>query len=138
MEHADNYHRFLLQKILELALAARLRIGGKRLLYVPAFGLLFSAMDHAVGHHRRYQRAGLVSLVRQAGLSVESAGYVDSLGFLVTLVYKAVSRRAGRISVRAVRTYDRTVFPVSRRLDPLFSRWAGKNLLLIARRGETS
>jgi SAM-dependent methyltransferase len=113
-------------------LARKLAPGGTLLLYVPAFELLFSAMDHAVGHLRRYRRERLVELVERAGLSVRTARYVDCLGFLAALTYKAFSRSDGQLSRSSVRSYDRLVFPLSRRLDPLFSRLAGKNLLLVA------
>src|SRR3984893_16959105 len=61
---------------------------GRLLIYVPAFPILFSSMDHKVGHMRRYRRNGLAQLLRQAGLTVDYIGYRDSLGFLATLMFK--------------------------------------------------
>lgn len=113
-------------------LEQRLAPGGSLLLYVPAFELLFSAMDRAVGHLRRYRREQLVELVERAGLRVKDARYADCLGFLAALVYKVTARGRGELSKASVESYDRLVFPLSRRLDPLFARVAGKNLLLVA------
>lgn len=112
----------------------RLAPGGVLFLYVPAFPVLYSSMDERVGHHRRYRLGPLSDRVRAAGLSVERAEHVDSLGFLASLVYKAVGSESGDLSRRAVAAYDRLVFPVSRVLDRVARRVAGKNLLLVARR----
>ena len=37
-------------------IARKIAPGGRVLLYVPAFELLFTSMDRKVGHHRRYRR----------------------------------------------------------------------------------
>src|SRR5262245_18529388 len=36
--------------------ARKLRPGGRLLVYVPAFNILFSSMDRKVGHFRRYKK----------------------------------------------------------------------------------
>lgn len=115
-------------------LAGVLAPGGTLMLYVPAFQVLFSAMDRKVGHFRRYHKGQLVALVQQAGLDVEQARYVDCLGFAASLVYKAVGSRQGDLSPGSVKLYDRAVFPVSRVLDRLLQPLLGKNLLVVARR----
>jgi SAM-dependent methyltransferase len=48
-----------------------LRPGGTVLIAVPADMKLWSAHDEAVGHVRRYDRAGLLDLVEKAGLVVD-------------------------------------------------------------------
>lgn len=108
--------------------------GGRLILYVPAFPVLFSAMDREVGHVRRYRKEPLRALVHGAGFRVTSCEYVDSLGFLAALAYRSVSR-TGQLSSRSVERYDRFVFPLSRVVDRLAARWIGKNLLLEAHRG---
>jgi SAM-dependent methyltransferase len=115
------------------ALRAALVPGGRLILYVPAFQILFSAMDRAVGHHRRYRREQLTGLVQSTGLEVIDAEYVDSLGFVAALIYRLVGR-SGSLDPHAVVLYDRAVLPVSRLVDPLTARWVGKNLLVVARR----
>jgi len=116
------------------AFRKRLRPGGRLFLYVPAFPLLFTSNDVRVGHVRRYKRGPLVRLVRAAGFEVESARYVDSIGFPATLCYRFLGSKQGDLDVRAVRLYDGLVFPVSRLLDRLLGRVLGKNLLLRATR----
>jgi SAM-dependent methyltransferase len=115
------------------AFRARLAPGGRVLLYVPAFPVLFSANDARVGHLRRYRRGELSARVRGAGLALESARYVDSLGFAAGLAYRAFGRRDGGLDPRQVRLYDAAVFPLSRLLDRACDRLFGKNLLVRAR-----
>ena len=117
-----------------------LRPGGRLLVYVPAFAVLYSQMDRHVGHFRRYRRKTLVKQLRATGFEVSSARYVDSLGFFATLLYRLVGDRSGRISAGSVSLYDSLVFPVSRLVDVLTLGSFGKNLAVVAARkpaGET-
>ncbi|MGI9264633.1 MAG: class I SAM-dependent methyltransferase, partial [Gammaproteobacteria bacterium] len=109
-----------------------LRPGGRLLLYVPAFNVLFSSMDRKVGHFRRYRRRQLVALAGAAGFTVEQGRYVDSLGFLAALLYRFVGGDSGDINRRSLAVYDRFVFPLSRLLDTILWPFAGKNLLVTA------
>jgi SAM-dependent methyltransferase len=52
-------------------IARVLRPGGTALIAVPCDMALWSAHDDEVGHVRRYDRSGLVSLMQKAGLTVE-------------------------------------------------------------------
>jgi SAM-dependent methyltransferase len=52
-------------------IARVLRPGGAALIAVPCDMALWSAHDDEVGHVRRYDRSGLVSLIQKAGLTVE-------------------------------------------------------------------
>jgi SAM-dependent methyltransferase len=109
-----------------------LKPGGRLVLYVPAFMVLYSAMDRRIGHVRRYRKKGLTELARRAGFSIDDARYADSLGFAAALAYKALGPRSGDLNPRAVRFYDTYLFPLSRMLDPCLDRVAGKNLILVA------
>jgi len=109
-----------------------LKPGGRLLVYVPAFQVLYSQMDTHVGHFRRYRRGPLVALLRSAGFEVDAAHYVDSLGFLATLVYKLIGDRSGSVSPGSVAFYDAIVFPVSRIIDRLTFGSFGKNLVVVA------
>jgi SAM-dependent methyltransferase len=112
-----------------------LKPGGRIVLYVPAFPVLYSAMDRAVGHYRRYTRASLERVSQQAGLTVLRSGYADSLGFPASLALRARGGD-GSLSVATVRTYDRLIFPLSHALDGLCSPLFGKNVWLVADKPE--
>jgi hypothetical protein len=85
-----------------------------------------------VGHVRRYRLRDLSQRIKDAGFAVERARYVDSIGFFAGLAYRFFGDADGDLDVRAVRLYDRVVFPISRVLDSLFGRILGKNLLVLA------
>lgn len=53
-----------------------LRPGGRVILTVPAHRWLWSRIDELSGHHRRYNRKGLVSLFRSAGFEVLESRYI--------------------------------------------------------------
>lgn len=112
----------------------KIKPGGRILIYVPAFQILFSSMDKHVGHWRRYSRAELAEKVQLAGFDVIRNEYVDSAGFLASLLFKAFGNDSGVINRAALIAYDRYAFPLSRLADRIFNRVFGKNVLLIARR----
>ena len=113
-------------------LARKLSPGGRLFVYVPAFSLLYSSMDRKVGHFRRYRRAGLVKLMEEAGLNVTRARYVDSLGFLATLAYKALGSNTGDLNRQSIIIFDRFIFPMNRVFDWILGRLIGKNLYVVA------
>jgi SAM-dependent methyltransferase len=116
------------------SLHAKLTPGGRLLIYVPAFPVLYTSMDAKVGHVRRYTRETLTSRVSEAGFRIEHVAYADSIGFFATLLFKGVGSKDGSVSIGALKLYDRLVFPISRMLDLIVRRWFGKNLLLTCTR----
>jgi len=116
----------------------RLRPGGKLLIYVPAFAVLFSSNDARVGHVRRYSKGSLLPLIRAARFEIEAASYVDSLGFIAALVYRFLGDPSGNLTPRAVRAYDRWLFPLSLQLDKITGTAFGKNLLVRATKPSTA
>jgi SAM-dependent methyltransferase len=115
---------------------AQLVPNGRCLAYVPALRILWTANDTRVGHYRRYGRREVARLFRNAGFSLRDVRFVDSLGFLAALAYRCAGQTDGEITPRAVRAYDRFVFPVSLFADRVLHRVGGKNLLLRAIRPE--
>lgn len=113
------------------SLHQKLRPGGKLLIYVPAFQILYTSMDAKVGHVRRYTRGMLTNRVQAAGFRIDRVAYADSLGFFASLVFKLIGNKEGTVSLSALKLYDRIIFPLSRALDLLAQRWFGKNLLLV-------
>jgi len=120
------------------ALREKLRPGGRLLVYVPAFRILWTDMDDLVGHVRRYRLGELVGKAEGAGLRVLHAEYADSAGFFATLLFKVLGRLrggGGRLSPAAVALFDRVAFPVGRMLDRLLlRRLFGKNVVVVAAR----
>jgi SAM-dependent methyltransferase len=115
-------------------LRAKLAPGGRLFAYVPAFPVLFTSMDEKVGHVRRYTRATLAASLVAAGFEIDTLRYADSLGFVATLLFKAIDNGRGDVNRRMLRLYDRVALPVILALDTLTYRWFGKNIFAVARR----
>jgi SAM-dependent methyltransferase len=115
-----------------------LRPAGKLVLFVPAFGVLFSSMDRKVGHLRRYRRGTLRTKVEQAGFQVLTCSYCDSLGFFASLAYRLLGNRRGDLDPRTIAFYDRWCLPLSLFGDRFMHPVLGKNICLVARRRETA
>jgi len=111
----------------------KLRFGGDVFIYVPAFQFLYSSMDRKVGHFRRYTRSDLCAKVSNAGFRIVEANYVDSLGVLATLAYKAMKRDNGGINSKTLHFYDSYIFPLSRTLDAITCGVIGKNVYVQAK-----
>jgi hypothetical protein len=113
-------------------LGTKLKKQGRLLIYVPAFQCLWTGLDDKLRHYRRYRRVGLERLVHSATLSLRESGYVDSLGFFATLIFKIFGNRRGDLNARALAFYDRYVVPPSKALDLLLSDLFGKNVYVVA------
>jgi SAM-dependent methyltransferase len=112
-----------------------LQPGGRLFVYVPAFQVLFTSMDAHVGHHRRYRRSQLVTLIQNAGFDVEKSAYTDVLGFFATLLFKLFDKpEPAPLNPALVRLYDRFVFPLSRLLSIPLAKVLGKNAYVVARK----
>ena len=114
------------------AIYEKLLPGGRLVLYVPAMPVLFSSMDRLVGHYRRYRRRELIALLMGVGFTVTKAAYVDSVGVLPSLVYKAIPKASGEPSPKSLKFYDTYLFPVSQVADRATSKLFGKNLFVVA------
>lgn len=121
LEHIDDDESAL------VCLRRKLTKGGRFYAYVPAFQILYSAMDYHVGHFRRYRLGELVDKFRRSGFRIENAGYADSLGFFAALLYKATAPGNGDIPLKGLVFYDRFAFPISCAVDALAHRLFGKN-----------
>ncbi|MFD4443956.1 class I SAM-dependent methyltransferase [Nocardia sp. NPDC058519] len=113
-------------------LTSLLRPGGTLVIYVPALEMLFTAMDTKVGHYRRYRRTQLERILRNAGLEIVESRYCDPIGFFATLAYKIIGSDDGTINTRALKFYDRVLFPLSKLLQVGTGKLFGKNILVVA------
>jgi glycosyltransferase involved in cell wall biosynthesis len=67
--------------------------GGRLVLLVPAHRWLYGAIDRAVHHHRRYERAGLLDRLREAGFEVVHTQFFNRLGILGWYLNSVLLRR---------------------------------------------
>ena len=88
--------------------------GGRALILVPAHQSLYSPMDEAINHRRRFARDDLVALLEGAGFEVERISAFNRLGVLGWSVNRWVGRTTiGRTQIAAFRM----LLPLARRLE---------------------
>jgi len=106
--------------------------GGRIVLYVPAFMLLYSDFDREIGHYRRYRKKELRQLVERAGYDVVDSRYVNSLGAVGWFVYSRVLGRkpSDQLTVSAC---DRIVVPMVRRVEGKIRPPFGLSVLVVGR-----
>lgn len=117
-------------------LHALLAPGGKLLLWVPAFELLYSQLDRRIGHHRRYRIDEVRERVAGAGLEVLDARYVNPVGAVAWLVSARMLRRTPTVG-RSVRIFDRYAVPVLRRAERSLRPPFGQSVFAVAKRPST-
>jgi SAM-dependent methyltransferase len=67
---------------------------GRLLMLVPAFPVLYGAMDLADDHYRRYSRRELGRKVTAAGFNIRKMGYMNFLGFFGWFINGRIFRRS--------------------------------------------
>ena len=113
-----------------------LKPGGTLVLYLPAFMCLFSGLDVAVGHYRRYHKTELIEKLHQAGFVIEKIHYCESLGFFASLAVRifGYNKRTQLGSANSKRFYDKVIYPVGRLLDSIGCKFLfGKNIFVKAK-----
>lgn len=108
--------------------AARLRPGGRIIVLSPAYPWLYTAFDRAIGHVRRYTRATLEA-VRPAGTRVVASFHLDVVGVLFSLA-NHLARRS-QPTRGAIVIWDRVAIPLSRIVDGLTGRRAGRSVIVV-------
>jgi SAM-dependent methyltransferase len=140
LEHVDDDERAL-SELLRVT-----RHGGLVLIHVPAFPLLWSDWDEALGHKRRYSRHGLLALVGKFDVTVRRCVFVNNAVFLPVLCYRWL-RTAALPGTRGRRLEDgvppRPINGLLRRLYVAPACWKrlslpfGVSLLCILQKKET-
>jgi len=117
----------------EVARAARhLRPGGHIIALSPAHQWLFTPFDKAIGHHRRYTKAGFGALA-PAELEKARLVYLDSIGFFASLANKLILQSA-MPKPSQIAFWDRVLVRMSKVVDPVLGYSAGKSVLAIWRK----
>lgn len=101
---------------------------GRLILLVPALPALYGTMDKALGHHRRYQRGSLTSLLDATGFKVAHVEYFNLAGIPGWWFAGKVLRRR-MIPAASLKLYDALV-PLFR-LERLIPWRVGQSLIAI-------
>lgn len=118
---------------MELARAFQLLApNGHLLILVPAHQFLYSALDKALGHYRRYDRA-LLRRELPNGATVVQLFHLDSPGMALSFGNRLFAKQA-LPSKGQIRFWDRWVVPVARLIDPLIGHRYGRSLVAVVRK----
>ena len=115
LEHIED-HRGALAHMLRLLAA-----GGTLFLLVPAHQALFTSFDALSGHHRRYSKRAMRTLIADAagpqpvGVRQFYFNTVGALGYWA--VYKVLRKAADADATGEIGWFDRAVVPIQRRLE---------------------
>ena len=115
----------------------KLKKNGILYLFLPAKMFLWSGMDEAVGHYRRYEFKEIKMKCERAGFEIKKIQYVDSIGFFASLAIKffGYNINDGLGSKKSIKFYDKYIFPISKIFDMIgFKYLFGKNLLIVAKK----
>jgi SAM-dependent methyltransferase len=110
----------------------RLASGGRFIILSPAFSMLYSAFDEAIGHHRRYTRKSLECL-RPTDVLTEAAFYLDAPGALLSLANRLLLR-SRQPTLDQIVFWDRVIVPLARILDPIIGRRVGRSVIVVWRK----
>lgn len=104
-----------------------LRPSGTVIVLSPAYQWLFTPFDSAIGHLRRYRKAGLRACSPQNCQLCEMI-YLDSVGVLASAGNRLFLNRS-MPTMRQILFWDRYLVPVSRIVDRLTVHTFGKSIL---------
>jgi len=114
-----------------------LNSNGYLYLYLPANMILWSELDHIVGHYRRYSRSEIKQKLRSAGFEIKYVSYSDSIGYFASLMMRlfGYDKDNGIGSPTSLRIYDRYILPFSKFFDAIgFKFLFGKNIVAVAKK----
>jgi SAM-dependent methyltransferase len=105
---------------------------GHLCLFVPARPEIYAPIDKDFGHFRRYTKPELRKKISAAGFTIRRLDYFNSVGYFIWwLNFRVLKKRT--FDVKAVRIFDRLIFPVVNVLETRVVRPPfGQSLIAIA------
>jgi ubiquinone/menaquinone biosynthesis C-methylase UbiE len=107
--------------------------GGVLILLVAASPSLYGRIDELLGHHRRYTRASLSRLARDAGLRVTISYYVNAIGYFGWWTNSHILKRDTQ-SPAQIQFFDRYIVPVASRVESLMHPPFGQSLFVVLKK----
>lgn len=122
LEHIDN-HELALRHMWEV-----LPSGGRVVLMVPAFELLYGEIDARLGHFRRYTRASLSSVAASTGFGVLRLKYMNFLGFFGWWANAKIFKRSQQ-SAEQIAFFDSYIVPFQSKMEQWISPPLGQSII---------
>jgi SAM-dependent methyltransferase len=102
---------------------------GHLIILSPAFPCLFSPLDKAIGHYRRYTIRNLKKIIPEA-LEIVLLKYLDTIGFVASFANRLLMRQSYP-TAKQISVWDKMLIPVSKITDKIFLHSFGKTVLAI-------
>jgi len=125
LEHIEN-HKLALMNINKL-----LKQGGRLILLVPNSPFLFTTLDEALGHIRRYKKNEINSLLLDTGFELEKIWYFNRISVLGWIWNGKILKRR-HFSRLQLKIFDSLIW-LWKRIDPYFP-WHGQSIIAIAKK----
>ncbi len=130
LEHVDN-DRLALENLLSI-----LKPHGHLLLFIPAFMALYNDMDRLAGHHRRYTKRSLKSILPKQGVQIVKLEYFNPIGALGWWVnkFKSHTNLDSQNLNTQTEIFDKYLVPVSKAIN-VFTRYLwGQSLICVLKK----
>ena len=110
-----------------------LKPGGNMIFIVPHGEKLYSSLDSAIGHYRRYDKEQLISLFNDFGYQVEECFTLNKIGVIGWWYRGKIAKQnaIGRVGLKAFNM----LVPLFKLIDPILP-WKGLSLVIVARKPE--
>ena len=112
-----------------------LKKNGTLIILVPAYTFLYSAMDKALNHYRRYTTKRLKEILQKENLIIEKSFYFNAMGIPAWLWGKLMKYKSPPDS--NMKFYDKLV-PVGKMLDKIVFNKIGLSLIIVAKKSDPS
>ena len=109
---------------------SKLEKNGYLIFIVPAFQLLFSDFDRAVGHYRRYEKKFFKEFAKSNNIKCVKNHYFDSLGFFIVLIGKILKLKNNKTVSIGIKFWNLLII-FSRIIDTLIFNAFGKSLICV-------
>jgi SAM-dependent methyltransferase len=110
-----------------------LTAGGYFIAFTPAFPILMSEFDVAVGHHRRYTKRTARELLTNNGFEIVEIRYVNSIGWFAWLFGMRLLKITPRDSL-LLKAWDKLVIPIVSKFESLIAPPFGQSILIVGRK----
>jgi 2-polyprenyl-3-methyl-5-hydroxy-6-metoxy-1,4-benzoquinol methylase len=108
-----------------------LKPGGTLIILVPAYPILYSRMDKALHHVKRYTKKSLNKLLSDNGTTIKKSFYFNAIGIIAWLYGKLL--RLETVPKKEMNFFDKLV-PTSKFLDSLLMKKMGLSVISIAQK----
>jgi glycosyltransferase involved in cell wall biosynthesis len=108
-----------------------LKPGGRMIFIVPRGEKLYSSLDEAIGHYRRYDKGRLMGLFESMGYEVEELFTLNKIGVLGWWWRGKIAKQKaiGRFGLKSFNM----LVPIFKIIDPILP-WKGLSLVIVAKK----